>query len=134
MGERVLVWRIENAAKKGMYDVSRTAHHEMGGGKRHPGPNGYGSSVDREIANVWDAMPWREQQKWFFGFESLEQMKRWVHTRQLRRTLHEEGLLLNCYSVPAEHVHTSKHQAIFRRWRARKVESRRVDYDCQLAG
>jgi hypothetical protein len=120
-GKRKKIWRVETKVGQGMYSFSKYAHSTMSGVKRHPDPSddsGLDFSTNKLIS----------RSKWYFGFATLSQFKRWVYREDIRRRLQADGLQLSCYSVPEKFTKRSSFQAIFRKDKARLIEVRRVDF------
>lgn len=68
-----------------------------------------------------------EEDVHYFGFASLEQYRAWMFKPEWRKGLAELGVLLNKYLVEDAAVVVSPHQAIFKKARAKLVESCRPD-------
>lgn len=47
-----------------------------------------------------------------FGFESLDQLKRWIYDEEIRLALHNTGLVVNVYEVPFPYIIIGETQTV----------------------
>lgn len=110
------IYRIENEEGVGPYGVSwgyTTNPHLMASDPlKHPSPH-------REPELGWNKVT--NAAPWFFGFDSMEALKRWFDEPVLLEAMEKRGFLLTIYEVPAEHCRISRAQAIFIKAKATKV-------------
>jgi len=68
----------------------------------------------------------KNQESWYFGFDSLDQLKRWFYNQQWLETLHEAGLRITVWEVDTSYFRASKTQAVFLRKKAVKVSEQPI--------
>ena len=114
----MIVYRIENSMGMGPWRsgaVERAYNTAISEGSmcpsRHPCPH-----EDPGLSHI------RVRPEHFFGFDSIDQYKRWFTTPGQRKSLAEKfehraitHVKLVMYNVPSENVHVGKHQVIFTR-------------------
>jgi hypothetical protein len=111
----VLVYRIENEHGHGAYriPVEWRSFSQPYSDTRHPGP-----SDDPLLRPYWTLMSGRMKDHYFFGFESIEQLKNWFFDREWLEDLHNSGAKLSIYQSNEDDVIYGRTQLIFLRARA----------------
>lgn len=117
------IYRLETLAGRGVYsaNVIGKAMEEFDVDlyydiSRHPSPDN-----DVRLQDVWWSLP--NQDPWYFGFSSKAQMQRWFYRADIRRYLASQGIVMNKYEVPNAFFHRGMNQAIFRKDKAKLVET-----------
>lgn len=113
------LFRIENAAREGMYYAGCGCAEDMqpyaydGASMRHPKPEDDSALVEairlknlphNDTCSGWGA--------YHYGFSSIDQLKMWVHRASWRQDLDGEGFKLSIYEVADEHFAAGDTQAV----------------------
>jgi hypothetical protein len=104
------IFRIQNSRGLGAYLVD---WGDMPADKLlHPSPF---SELELRFAKQ------RQLFRWYFGFASLDQLKKWFFQESWLQAMDEAGLELTVWEVPKRYTHISQTQAIFERRKARQI-------------
>lgn len=95
-------FRVENAAREGMYFGSNNVADEMqpfsypDASMRHPKPYADSALVIacKSKQLPYDDLEWHHYN---YGFSSIEQLKMWIHRTDWRQRLHDSGFKLSIY-------------------------------------
>ena len=126
------IWRLESERGVGIYNTSLCNEIQADfedcnfyNRQRQPMP-----CDDPKMCKAWNAMEWREKEKWFFGFSSIRTYVRWFHGLHARRWFanhKEQEIVLSRYEVPRRFVIKGEYQAVFRMREAELMERYRPD-------
>ena len=127
--EYTYVWRLEDSGGRGMYgefrDSSYFYYASMGSGEDDPAPeNVHPLPYEDPLLKF---APWNSD--YYFGFSSIEQMRRWIYKDEWLSRLAAYGIMLNLYKVPREFCNHGKDQSCFRLSYADMIESHVPDAD-----
>jgi hypothetical protein len=134
-----LIYRIENAEGKGPYQGitgMREPLLPMHYSDEHPSPE----DDSKLVGNVRNYMRRQDDERlpeersvwtfiygdFLFGFDSQDQLRRWVYNDQWMKDLDEAGFHLTVLDVPDDEIIAGYTQAIFKR------DSGRQKYRCKL--
>lgn len=92
--KRLTVYRIELPDGKGLYRTGGYAYSILQSSQLHPLPN-----VDAKLGPNWDSLAGSVRYKYYFGFSSLYQLKRWVFTKQSREAIDAEGFVVSVFKA-----------------------------------
>lgn len=110
------VYRIEDHKGQGPYrDRNFSLDIPQACSDDHPNPR-YEDELD------WDCD--EDQENWYFGFDSMNQLQKWFYDNYWLQEMHSAGLRISIYEVPKEYLRTSKTQAVFIRDEALHVATR----------
>lgn len=107
------VWRLENGEGKGPFQDRRTLDifmDDFGNKSNQPSPK-----KDPEIGPILNALSQSGSKGWVFGFDSVEDYKRWFSSEFENAALAQLGYFLSEYIVDDEFVHSGEGQCLF--WR-----------------
>lgn len=112
------LYRIESGLGYGMYDSGPAQHifdnddaHE-----KHPSPKRDSLLspilVEKGLysGHKWDYLACSAYK---FGFDSIEQLRRWIYEDRWLVALHEHGMRIAEYTIPDEHVLVGHTQVMF---------------------
>lgn len=129
----VLIYRVESDDGTGMYiGQGGLTPMPMEFSEHHPAPdedsklvNQINYIVRKEQGDVEEAemvSPWTfiSKRGYFFGFDSQDQMRRWIYQDEWMKDLDDVGLHLTVYEVDPEDTVAGYTQAIFKRKNARQ--------------
>ena len=93
------VFRLEDAEGTGIYRTLYAqelyALDSAAGGTAHPHPN-----QDSKLSDHWDMLIIMNQNKeYYFGFASMEQLRRWLFDKEVNQTLHDGGIKISIYQT-----------------------------------
>lgn len=77
---------------------------------------------DLVFGDWWACLDYMDQQDWYFGFVSIEQLLQWFHQPEWRRWLAAKKVKLVCYHISKKHVKFGERQVAFLRDRAVRKE------------
>lgn len=118
MSRKRLIWRVETRDGYGMYfydSLTRKAGLSMVFSERHPSP-----FQDSILSLRWETTCLSGgSNRWFFGFGTLEQLKRWTDSHRLK--MDECGFVVRVYSVYKRSSIIGDKQAVFKKHRSKLV-------------
>jgi len=112
------VYRVERIDGLGMYNAACNCFPEAYTSL------GYRDSPNRPTPSN-DAIPYWELEnrlKWFFGFSSIEQLKSWIDSYEVRKIMGGWNYKVGIYEVDEEYFNESPHQAIFIKSKAKLIQ------------
>lgn len=103
------IYRVECEDGMGMYSSHNSPALPIGdGNSQHPTPYG-----DQLLSPIWSKMTYAEHEHYFFGFSSMEQLRRWVSNIHWCKQAHDYGLRICIYQTDDYHIGDT--QMIFRK-------------------
>lgn len=106
------IYRMESDSGVGMYRAAYCGPvyslDQQAGYERHPAP-----TQDAGMSAQWGDLRPSQREKYFFGFSSLAQWRRWLYTDEVLDYLYGAGVRLAVYDVPDESCIVGFTQAVF---------------------
>lgn len=110
-----LCFRVAHHDGTGMYAMFRNDLTNIVEGEvltKHPPP-----WADDKLCSAWDALYndeiANEYRQYYFGFSSMEQLRRWLFNSELNQKMHEAGLRIHIYQT--DDYHMGDTQMVFRK-------------------